>query len=102
MSDIVWAIDPRRDSLQSVLTRLRQLASGLCEPAQIEWSIVAPAGDLPALTTEQRRHLFLILKEALHNVVRHAAARHVTIAVYVRGHRLAAEVRDDGHGFIAP
>jgi signal transduction histidine kinase len=51
------------------------------------------------LTMEQRRHLFLLYKEVLHNVVRHAQAEQVTISVARRDGVLVLEVRDDGVGF---
>lgn len=68
----------------------------------MRWRLVAPEGceRLP-LGAEARRHLFLILKEAVQNAARHAGASAVEVEVALRGDRLAAAVRDDGRGFDA-
>jgi signal transduction histidine kinase len=51
------------------------------------------------LAAEQRRHIYLILKEAVHNAARHAGAKSVKLRMAVADHRLLAEVQDDGRGF---
>ena len=99
-ADIVWSIDPRRDDLHSLLTRLRRFAGELLEAQGIEWGLAEPARDgAVRLPPELRRHLFLILKEALTNAARHAGARHVEVSIAIADGHLLAEVRDDGRGF---
>lgn len=99
-SDMAWALDPRRDDLGSLLRRLRRLASDVFEGAGIAWSFEAPADcDRLPLAAEVRRHLFLILKEALQNAARHARARTVRLEIALREGWLEAEVKDDGLGF---
>jgi len=100
MGDIVWSIDPRRDDLSSVIARVRQFALEIMEPRGIALELVTPpaAGEL-TLAPEARRHLYLLLKEALHNVVKHAGCRSVRISLTSEGAHLRAEVKDDGHGF---
>lgn len=101
--DLVWAIDPRRDDLGSLVVRLRQFASDLLESEGIAWSLDT-TGDLDAvrLVPRHRRHLLLILKEALHNVERHAGADRVAVTLAVSGAKLTARVADDGVGFQVP
>ncbi len=100
MSDIVWSIDPRRDDLKSVVTRLRRFALGLMEPEGILLDFPTPEGaEKVRLPPEHRRHLYLILKEAVNNAVRHAGCRSVRIGLRWEGGRLHAEVADDGRGF---
>jgi signal transduction histidine kinase len=55
-----------------------------------------------ALDMEQRRQLFLFYKEALRNVVRHAAAGHVAVHLACTGGALRLDVTDDGAGFDLP
>ena len=100
MSDIVWSIDPRRDDLQHVVARVRQYASDVLDAQGIVWQFTAPA-DLATikLDPDQRRHLYLILKEAINNIAKHSHCRTATIALQVQGNQLTAEVRDDGSGF---
>jgi signal transduction histidine kinase/ligand-binding sensor domain-containing protein len=98
-SDIVWAIDPRRDDLTSVLTRIRRFASDLLEAQGLAFSFETPAV-VPAvpLAPERRRDLYLILKEAIHNVAKHAGARRAGVRCAVEAGVLVLEVWDDGVG----
>ncbi len=102
LGDAIWSIDPRHDDLQSLADRLRHFATDLLEGRGITCRIEVPAGapgvDLPA---EPRRHLFLLLKEAVTNAARHSGARSVTIAFHLEGRALSVEVSDDGTGFAA-
>jgi len=102
MSDIVWSIDPRRDDLQSVVRRVRQFAADILETQGIKWELLI-AADLQQvkLQPEERRHLFLIFKEALTNIARHAGCTSVLVRLTVVGHQLRAEINDDGKGFVA-
>ncbi len=103
MSDIVWAIDPARDDLGNLLSRVREFASEMLESKGIRWDFQAPPepGKIK-LTPDQRRHLFLILKEAITNVARHSGCRAASLQIAVQDHALTADIRDDGQGFVAP
>jgi signal transduction histidine kinase/ligand-binding sensor domain-containing protein len=103
MSDIVWAIDPRRDDLRNLVSRVRRFASDSLDASGIAWTFETPAElDKIKLTPEQRQHLFLIFKEAVHNIVRHADCTSASFTLSVTDNRLMAEIRDDGRGFAAP
>ena len=99
MSDAVWFIDPHVDTLQQVVIRVRAMASELFDGQPIRWSVEAPddASKVP-LASEQRRHAYLIIKEALTNVLRHAQATNVVVVVTASQGRLRIEVTDDGIG----
>jgi len=100
MRDIVWAIDPRRDDLSNVVFRVRQFASDVLEPQRIKLDFQAPAElEKIKLDPEQRRHLFLIFKEAINNIARHAECASVSLRITVSQSRLIVEIRDDGRGF---
>jgi two-component sensor histidine kinase len=103
MSDIVWAIDPRRDDLSSVVFRVRQFASDLLGSKEISWHFQVPVEfDKVKLNPEQRRHIFLIFKEAIINSVRHAACSSVKLELRILDNQIVGEIRDDGHGFMIP
>ena len=99
MSDAVWFIDPHVDTLQQVVIRARGMASELFDGQPIRWRVEAPddASSVP-LASAQRRHVYLIIKEALTNVLRHAQATHVVVLVTASQGRLRIEVTDDGIG----
>jgi ligand-binding sensor domain-containing protein/signal transduction histidine kinase len=100
MSDIVWAIDPRRDDLSNVVFRVRQFASDLLVAKDIAWQFQAPPEfERIKLDPEQRRHIFLIFKEAINNSVRHANCNSVYLSLEVVHSQITGEIRDDGSGF---
>jgi two-component sensor histidine kinase len=102
MSDIVWAVDPRRDRLSDLVRRLRQVTFNLFEADKVDVSFDAPADEILGrieLAPDRRRHLFLAAKEALTNAARHAAATRVGVNVRISRSRLQLEVADDGRGF---
>lgn len=99
LSDVVWSIDPRRDDLHNLMTRVRQSAAVL-EAQGIAWSLQGPPQpEQVKLTPEQRHHLFLIFKEALNNIARHAHCTSAKLTIAVGDHQLRAEIVDDGCGF---
>ena len=100
MSDIVWAIDPRRDDLSNVVFRVRQFAADVLGTKGIRWHLHAPAEfEKIKLDPEQRRHIFLIFKEAIANAVRHADCASVNLSLHLVHSQIVAEIHDDGHGF---
>ena len=103
MSDIVWAIDPRLDDLSNVVFRVREFASDFLGGAGIQWLLGAqPDFDKIKLSPQQRRHLFLIFKEAINNSARHASCNSVWLSLTVVHNQVFGEIRDDGRGFVVP
>ena len=102
MSDAVWFIDPHVDNLHQVVIRARVMASELFDGQSIRWTVEAPdVSSGVALASEQRRHIYLIIKEALTNVLRHAQATNLVVLVKASHGRLRVEMTDDGVGLNA-
>ncbi|HYN23000.1 MAG TPA: two-component regulator propeller domain-containing protein [Thermoanaerobaculia bacterium] len=100
LGESIWAIDPRRDDLRSLVTRIRRFAGDLLEARGIAWSLHAPPdSEQVKLSPVERRQLYLIFKEALHNAARHSDATSVSMSLAAAGRRLTATIRDDGKGF---
>ncbi|NOT30485.1 MAG: hypothetical protein HOP15_08570, partial [Planctomycetes bacterium] len=106
MADLVWAIDPRRDTLRDLLQRLHGVTANLFGGAGLELVLRMPSEaelDGLALAPDRRRHLLLFFKEAAQNVARHARATRVEIELVVTsgrtGSRLRLTLQDDGRGF---
>jgi ligand-binding sensor domain-containing protein/signal transduction histidine kinase len=99
MSDIVWAIDPVRDTPEHLLQRMRRVAHELVEGAGMELRFESSGDSSPHLGVDVRHHVFLMFKEALHNVVRHAGATRVSIEVRIAARELHVAIEDDGCGF---
>src|SRR5262249_26960820 len=103
MSDIVWAIDPRRDDLSNVVFRVRQFASDLLSAKGISWTLQAPPEfDKIKLNPQQRRHIFLIFKEAITNSARHTHCNSVWLSLGIVHNEIVGEIRDDGRGLTVP
>jgi ligand-binding sensor domain-containing protein/two-component sensor histidine kinase len=100
MSDIVWAIDPKRDRLSDVVFRMRRFAADAFTGKDVAFSFRAPSGggDL-SLGPDVRRELYLVFKEAVNNAVRHSGCAEAKVELRIDGDRLRLEIRDDGQGF---
>jgi signal transduction histidine kinase/streptogramin lyase len=101
MGDIVWAIDPHRDTPTHLAQRMRRLASDVLSACGIEVQFEMSDASQPRLGADVRREVFLIFKEALHNITRHARAARVEIVLSIARRRLDLVVQDDGCGFDA-
>jgi len=101
-NDLVWSIHPDRDDLQSLVARVRAFGAELLEGRGVQWEVAAPSNLAGvALSAEVRWHLLMILKEGIHNIARHAEARHAVLAVTRHDGMLNVELRDDGRGYEA-
>jgi ligand-binding sensor domain-containing protein/signal transduction histidine kinase len=99
MSDIVWAIDPARDTPAHLLQRMRRVAYELLGSAGIQLEFTSPGDASPRLPADVRRHVFLMFKEILNNTVRHGDATVVHVEVTVAMREVRVAVTDDGCGF---
>jgi signal transduction histidine kinase/ligand-binding sensor domain-containing protein len=98
MGEIVWALNEKNDSIEHLVAFTRAYAVDYLTTNKIQ-CVFNAAEELPAtfLTGELRRNLFLSVKESLHNVVKHAGARTVTIRVTIGSH-ICVSIHDDGVG----
>jgi len=100
LKEIVWAIDPQRDKFGDLLLHMKEAAEELLGQKGIAYTLAVPQDELPqSLKMEFRRNLFLIYKELLHNVVKHAEATKVEIALTRMNGTLQLQVADNGKGF---
>jgi signal transduction histidine kinase len=100
MDDIVWSINPRNDSLENLLMRVRHFATTLFEAKGIDYAIdIQQRVDEVRLPIEYRQHIYLILKEAINNLVKYAQASQAVIEVSFDHRHLLLCVRDNGCGF---
>jgi ligand-binding sensor domain-containing protein/signal transduction histidine kinase len=103
LDEIVWAVDPRHDTLDSLVDYMGKFAQNLLGPAGLRCRLDLPV-EVPAwpLTAEIRHNLFLAFKEALNNAVKHAAATEVRISVQLKPDSFVLELKDNGRGFKRP
>ena len=100
MSDIVWLVNPKRDSLYDLILRLRDTYSELSSYTNISFrSENIKELEKISLSMEHRQHLFLIFKEAINNSISHSKCSQIILEASERGRRLEMTLRDDGIGF---
>lgn len=100
MSEIIWALNPAQDSVEGLLSYLREQIHQFLEPFNIHYSIDFPENvRRRALSNVQRRNIYLTAKEAVNNVMKHANAAAIQIIARTDGGMLCFEVSDNGSGF---
>ena len=102
MDAIVWALNPRNDSLDHFANYVSQFAEDFFRITPIRCRLDVPA-DLPdrPLPTEDRHQLFLAVKESLNNVVRHSGATEVWLRIHCEDGALSLAIEDNGRGLPA-
>lgn len=100
MNDIVWAINPRNDSMQTILQRMESFARPLMASRNILFHFEVIAGlQHINLGMTPRKNFYLIFRESVNNILKYADCREVWVKVQMPHHQLELEVQDDGKGF---
>ncbi len=100
MDEILWAVNPRRDTLRDFAAYVRNYAQEFLKPTSIQCvfemdaEISAAAFNLPL-----RRSLLMAIKETLNNAVKHSEATELRLKLHWPGQRLVMVVQDNGKGF---
>lgn len=99
MSDIVWSIDARNDTLGDLVDRMRDFAAGALGPRGIRLTFDVNCGNTGrTLPVDIRQNLYLIFKEAINNAARHSAATDVQVALAETDGSLRLTIGDNGAG----
>ena len=98
--ETVWAVNPENDNLEALGNYICQMVKQLCEqtPIRCRFHVL----DLPPevqVSSQTRHNISLAVKEAVHNIVKHASAAEVTIRMAFAHDFLDISVHDDGSGF---
>lgn len=102
MSDIVWSVRSEETSYKDLSARMRRLTSEVCKANRMRYEFRVTGDErLGRLEDEVRRNVYLILKEALNNIVKHAGATRVDVVFEISDHAMHLSISDDGQGFQA-
>jgi signal transduction histidine kinase len=100
LDDIVWNVNPKNDSLEKMLARMRRYATELLDRSGISYHIQFPEHvDSIKLKLEYRRDIYLIFKETINNIGKHSGADHVEVDLTFTDNQLNLQVKDNGRGF---
>ena len=101
MRDFIWALDPSNDNLYETISRFSDFASKFCEYGEIQFKTNTIPKSLKKINynMSKRRHLLFILKEAIHNTLKHSKAKLAELKVDYNSTTLFISLKDDGIGF---
>lgn len=99
MTEIVWALNIKNDSLDQLLSYIRLKTVQALDDAGILYRMVMPETVPPIMINGvNRRHLMLLVKEAVNNIIKHAEADFVEIRITLSENELAILIHDSGKG----
>jgi signal transduction histidine kinase len=98
--ETVWAVNPENDNLDALGNYLCQMTNHLCKHAQLSCRLEIL--DLPQnihVSSQVRHNVAMAVKEATHNVIKHARATEITLGVALENGELQICIKDNGVGF---
>lgn len=100
MQDTIWTINPKNDGVEKLFERMRSFAAQYLSNVDIALDFDIDA-DLKkvSFTMEQRKSIYLIFKEAINNIVKHAQANKVKVIIQKISNTLKINIIDNGKGF---
>lgn len=100
MNDIIWAINPKNDTVEKVLLRMKSYASEILEPKEINFSFNTGETIIGTVIPMQyRREWYLIFKEAINNAAKYSGAKNIFVDIQLQQNYLVMIIKDDGKGF---
>ena len=97
LSDIVWAIDSRNNSIQNLSERMETILYLLLKPLDVTYTFENLQEHKPLyLKQDHRQHIYLIFKEAVTNIVKHSNATHVTVVFTKEENKIKLKINDNG------
>ncbi|HLO82800.1 MAG TPA: two-component regulator propeller domain-containing protein [Chitinophagaceae bacterium] len=102
MKEVIWSLNVENDDLPSLVSFIQKQARQLMEAYPCELTVVLPER-IPDIEIdgESRRNIFLLVKESLHNIIKHSRADKVSLSIAC-SNELLITIRDNGHGFEYP
>ena len=102
IGNIIWALNPINNTVDGLLGYLREYAFEYLEMHQLEVVFNLPeTKESQVISHEARTHIFMVVKEALHNIVKHAAATVAEINIAIAQNKLTCFISDNGVGLSA-
>ena len=99
--DFIWTLDPEKDTLYDVLIRLKDFGDDIFDKTGIAFRVhgIEKEFETIKLSMDWRRHLTLIFKEAMNNILKYANCSNVTLSAEFNGGKIHMSITDDGKGF---
>jgi signal transduction histidine kinase len=102
MRDLIWALNPENATLANLIARMREHTNDYLEDYPITIDYTIPDNFLQiTVANEVHRALFLVVKEAIHNIAKHAKANKINFTLALTADELKCSIQDNGIGFIS-
>lgn len=100
MDDIVWALNPKNDDINSITKRLEAYAHPLCNASDIRFKLIVNGRiGTVHLGMQERKNLYLMVKEAINNAIKYSQCTQLMVKMSLLEPGLMTEVCDNGVGF---
>jgi signal transduction histidine kinase len=100
MNDIVWAINPRNDNMDTILQRMESFARPLLASQEIRFFFQYDESlKTVHLEMTKRKNFYLIFKEAINNAMKYSGCKNIWVDIKFEQQQLVLNVKDDGKGF---
>ena len=100
MNDIVWAINPRNDNMETILQRMESFARPLLASQDVKFHFTYDLSiQHQHLEMAKRKNFYLIFKEAVNNALKYSGCKNLWVEIHLHHHQLELSVKDDGKGF---
>ncbi len=98
--DTVWALNPDNDSFETLIEKVRSFAFQILPNKEINLIFENKIeGKIPKISIEQRKNLFLLLKEAINNIAKHSEANKAEIVFDRKKEMISVVIKDNGKGY---
>lgn len=100
LRDMIWVLDDSLDTVDELVTRLKQFAIPVASASNIQAEIKAESEvNNLKLTKEEKRNLFLVCKEAINNSIKYSGATQINVDIKPDGKKIRITIADNGKGF---
>lgn len=101
MKDVIWSIDSRNDTMGGMIQYMQEHLHNMLIPANIDFELTHSGLDeQEKLDMNFRQNVYLTFKEAINNIVKHAGAARVDVALKKEHRVFSMEIKDDGKGIV--
>lgn len=100
MRDFLWALNPGKDTFREVAIRIKDFGDELFDRTDTDFFVdtIPESYESYRLSMHVRRHIMLIFKEAMHNVLKHAGSKKTTLSFKIENNDFVIQLTDDGKG----
>ncbi|MGZ8538276.1 MAG: ATP-binding protein, partial [Flavisolibacter sp.] len=100
LDDIIWSVNTHNDTWQETFSRMRRYATELFENSNVKYHInIIEENGMKKLNMEKRRDVYMIYKELLNNIHKHASSTEVWIDMKFDQQQFVMNIKDNGKGF---